>query len=124
MIMESEFNFLQVIAGKTYFARVTVAASSEVESIQISPKAGSQNPNASRRWLEAARMGAERARQAHSERGGPNLGLTIMSVLGTDVDTTDNSVEVAAFCSAWKALGHPEAELKLEFHQDWQVKVK
>ena len=121
MRTDSQFNFLQVRDGKTYFARVTLLPNPQIEGIKIVGKAGAQIPNSNVDWLEAARSGAEKALQAHIETGGSNVGLEVVNVLGTEVDTTKDSLEVAAFCAAWKALGHDESALKIEFNGHWVI---
>lgn len=120
--MKSQFNFLRVKDGRTYFARVAIATDPGIEGVQLSANAGAPNPNTPERWLEAARIGAERALHAHVELGGSRVGLMVTSVLGTEVDTTESTIEVAAFCATWEALEHPETELKFEFNREWQVR--
>jgi hypothetical protein len=101
---------------------VAVASDPSIAGVRISAKAGAQNPNAPEAWLEAARLGTEKAWDAHIKLGGSKTGLIVTCVLGTEVDTTDNTVEVAAFCAAWTALGRPEGELIFEFDQQWLVR--
>ena len=120
--MESHFNFLRVKGGWTYFARLAVVSDAGIDGVQLSAEDVSENPHLAKKWMEAARLGAEKALQAHLESGGTRLGLMIMSVLGTEVDTTCNAVEVASYCAAWKALGHSETELAIEFDQEWRIK--
>ncbi len=122
MSMENQFNFLRVKDGRTYFARVAVASDIAIEGVRVSTEAGSQNPNTPESWLDAARLGAEGALNAHIELGGGKIGLTVRSVLGTEVDTSSNAVEIAAFCATWGALGHSDSELILEFDQQWKVR--
>jgi len=122
MSMENQFNFLRVKGGRTYFARVTVASDPGFEGVRISAKARDQNPYTPEGWLEAARLGAERAWRAHIELGGTKIGLQVTSVLGTEVDTSGSTVEVAAFCAAWKTLGREESELNVEFDREWKVR--
>jgi len=119
--MEGQFNFLRVKNGRTYFARVTVASDPEVEGVRVLSTAGSQNPHTPEQWIDAARVGSEKASQMHLALGGDKIGLSVTSVLGTEVDTTDNIIEVASFCAAWKALGHVETDLSIEFDQEWRV---
>jgi hypothetical protein len=90
--------------------------------VRLSANAGAENPHTPEGWLKAARIGAERALKKHAELGAAQVGLAITQVLGTEVDTRDNTVEVAAFCAAWKALGRDESQLTLEFDGQWTVK--
>jgi hypothetical protein len=119
--MNTQFNFLQVKEGKTYFARVAVTSDPRIDGIRIAEKAGEQIPSFKMEWLEAARVGAEKALQAHIDLGGSRAGLEVITVLGTEVDTGKDTVEVAAFCAAWKAFGHNESALKIEFDGQWTV---
>jgi hypothetical protein len=119
--MESQFDFLRVKNGRTYFARVAVASAAGSQDVRLSPEAGKQNPRAPEAWLQAARLGAERALRAHTDLGGQTIGLVVSSVSGTEVDTSANTVEVAAFCAAWKALGRGESKICFEFDGDWSV---
>jgi len=122
--MDTQFNFLQVKEGKTYFARVAVSPSPQIDGIKIAEKAGAQIPSFSNDWLEAARLGAEKALQAHLSLGGSRVGIEVVTVLGTEVDTRQDTVEVAAFCAAWKAFGHHESALKIEYDGRWTVCLK
>lgn len=119
--MEIQFNFLQVKEGKTHFARVVVALDPQIHGIKIAEKAGAQIPSFNMDWLEAARLGAEKALRAHLELGGSRVGARVITVLGTEVDTRRDAVEVAAFCAAWKAFGHDESALKIEYDGQWKV---
>src|SRR5689334_2720387 len=119
--MENQHNFLRVKDGRAYFARVTVVSDPEIEGVRLSADAGDQNRNTPQQWLEGARIGAERAWQEHLHLGGRRIGLTVTSVLGTDLDTNGNTTEVAAFCAAWKTLGHSDTELTFEFDKEWRV---
>jgi hypothetical protein len=120
--METQFNFLQVKEGKTYFARVVVALDTRVDGVKIAEKAGAQIPSFNTDWLEAARLGAERALRTHVDLGGSRVGLEVITVLGTEVDTRRDTVEVAAFCAAWKAFGHDESALKIDMiASQWRV---
>jgi hypothetical protein len=120
--MEKQFNFLRVKDGRTYFARVAVASDLAIEGVRLSANAGSQNPDTAESWLEAARLGAGAALNAHIGLEGGKIGLTVTSVLGTEVDTSSNTVEIAAFCASWEALGHSDSELILEFDHQWRVR--
>jgi hypothetical protein len=119
--METQFNFLQVKEGKTYFARVAVVLDPKIDGIKIAEKAGAQIPSFNVDWLEAARMGAERALRSHVGFGGSRIGVEVITVLGTEVDTRRDAVEVAAFCAAWKAFGHDQSALKIEYDGQWSV---
>ena len=119
--MEIQFNFLQVKEGKTYFARVAVSPNPQIDRIKVAENAGAQIPSFSMDWLEAARLGAEKALQAHLNLGGSRVGMEVVTVLGTEVDTRRDTVEVAAFCAVWKAFGHDESALKIEYDGQWRV---
>ena len=121
MNIENQFNFLRVKDGQAYFARVTVAQNMEINDVQISAKASAQNTNIPKSWLDAACLGAKKALNAHIEFGGVEIGIIVTSVFGTEVDTNDNTVEIAAFCATWAALGHSDSELIIEFDQQWRV---
>lgn len=66
-------------------------------------------------------MGGEKALQAHVNLGGGKIGLEVINVLGTEVDTRKDAVEVAAFCAAWKAFGRDEAALNIKFDGQWKI---
>ena len=119
--METQFNFLQVKEGKTFFARVVVAADPRIDGIKVAEKAGAQIPSFNMDWLEAARLGAEKALRAHVDFGGSRVAVELITVLGTEVDTRQDTVEVAAFCAAWKAFGHDQSALKIEYDGQWMV---
>jgi hypothetical protein len=119
--MKTQFNFLQVKEGRTYFARVTVSLTSGFDGIKIAENAGADIPCFNMDWLEAARLGAENALQAHVGLGGSKVGLEVITVLGSEVDTRNDTVEVAAFCAAWKAFGNDESALKIEYDGKWRV---
>ncbi len=121
MITEAQFNFLRVKKGILYFARVAVAVLAGAKGVRLSANAGAEGPHTPESWLKAAKDGVERALKKHLELGGTRVGLVINLVLGTGADTTDNSVEVAAFCAAWKVLGREESHLKFEFDGEWTV---
>jgi hypothetical protein len=121
--MEGQFNFLRMRSGRTYFARIGVVSDLGFEGVQLSATAGSQNPHTPEPWMEAAWLGADKARQAHEELGGGKIGLKVISVSGTEVDTTEGAIEVASYCAAWKALGHSETDLIIEFDDDWRVRI-
>lgn len=118
--MESQFNFLRVKGGRTYFARIAVVLDIATTGVKLSV-IGSQNPPVPELWIKAAQLGAEKAMQAHLELGGDEIGLKITSIIGTEVDTASDAIEVASFCASWKALGHSETDLIIEFDQDWRV---
>lgn len=122
MSPETQFNFLHVKNGRAYFARVVVVATPEVTGVQLLINAGEQNSHTPDDWLKASCAGAARALKEHLELGGNQTGLTISSVIGTEVDTREDVVEVTAACAAWKALGHEESQLKVEFNGEWTVK--
>ena len=124
IFMKNQFNFLRVKGGRTYFARVVLALDSGIEGVQALPTAGEQNSHISQQWIEAARRGSNKARRMHITMGGGKVGLTVTSVLGTEADTTSNTIEVASFCAAWKVLGHADTELSIEFDQEWRVSLK
>lgn len=119
--MEIQFTFLQVKEGITHAARVTVSSDPLIDGVKIAEKAGAQIPSFNTDWLEAARLGAEKALRAHLELGGSRVGVRVVTVLGTEVDTRRDTVEVAAFCAAWKAFGHNESALKIEYDGQWRV---
>jgi hypothetical protein len=119
--MEIQYTFLQVKEGMTHAARVTVSSDPLIDGVKIAEKAGAQIPSFSSDWLEAARQGAEKALQAHLSLGGSRVGTEVVTVLGTEVDTRQDTVEVAAFCAAWKAFGHHESALKIEYDGRWTV---
>ena len=75
-------------------------------------------------WLRSAVIGAEAAVASYENirRGSP--GIIVTTVMGTEVDTTANAVEIAAFCATWKALGGDENRLKFQFDNDWMVQVQ
>ena len=122
--METQVNFLQVNEGKTYFARVTVSPNPQIDGIKIAEKARAQISSFSIDWLEAARLGAENALRVHLNLGGSRVGMEVVTVLGTEVDTRRDAVEVAAFCAAWKAFGHDESALKIEYDGQWRVRLR
>jgi hypothetical protein len=119
--METEFNFLKVKEGITHAARITVSSDPLIDGVKIAEKAGAQIPTFDIDWLKAARQGAEKALQAHIALGGGRVGLEVTTVLGTEVDTRKDTVEVAAFCAAWKVFGHDESTLKFEYDGHWRV---
>ena len=126
MNQEISYSFLKVKDGRTYFARVFVRADSTTTNgnVTIAADAGAGNPHTPNEWLHSAVAGAKAAIASYDKlhRGAP--AITIMTVMGTEVDTTPNSVEVAAFCAAWKALGGDEDRLKFEFDNEWRVQVQ
>jgi len=105
----------------THAARVTVSSDPRINGIKIAERAGAQIPSFSMDWLEAARLGAEKALRAHLNLVGSRVGIEVVAVLGTEVDTRRDTVEVAAFCAAWKAFGHDESALKIEYDGQWRV---
>jgi len=119
--MKTEFNFLRVKDSVTHAARVTVSSDPRINGIKIAERAGAQIPSFSMDWLEAARLGAEKALRAHLNLVGSRVGIEVVAVLGTEVDTRRDTVEVAAFCAAWKAFGHDESALKIEYDGQWRV---
>ena len=82
MSLEHQFNFLRVKEGRTYFARVAVTSDPGIEGVRLSARAGTQNPSTPEQWLQAARLGAERAWHAHVELGGSRVGLAVTAVVG------------------------------------------
>ncbi|HEY1110065.1 MAG TPA: hypothetical protein VGE76_15550 [Opitutaceae bacterium] len=116
MAKTAEFTFLRVMNGTTYFSRVTVAPGT-VAGVLI----GTPDTSVPAAWLDAARAGAESASAKHIELGGTQTGLIIDQVIGTEVDTTENAVEIAAYCAAWKALGRHESQLVVAFNGEWRV---
>jgi len=126
MSPDANYNFLQVRGGRTYFARVFVRIGSIITngSVTIFGEAGAKNPHTPDEWLRSAVIGAEAAVASYENirRGSP--GIIVTTVMGTEVDTTANAVEIAAFCATWKALGGDENRLKFQFDNDWMVQVQ
>ena len=122
MSKEQEFNFLRVKNGRPYFARVSVVADLAIQGVQVLQKTNSHDSHFPQSWLDAAFVGATMALDRHLQLGGNKIGVVINWVLGTEVDTTTDSVETAAYLAAWKALGHQESELDLDFDERWQIK--
>ena len=49
------------------------------------------------------------------------MGLLVTDVLGTEVDSNENTIEVAAFFAAWEALGHSPTDFTVSFDGEWRV---
>lgn len=120
---ETSYNFLKVRDGRTYFARVFVKIDPTTTTghVTVADDAGSKNPHTQKEWLHSAVLGAKAAIASYDKlhRGSP--AVTVTTVMGTEVDTGPTSVEVAAFCATWKALGGDENRLKILFDNDWRV---
>ena len=123
MTMTAQFNFLRVRNGICYFARVAVSADVGSTGVRISD-AVDEGEWTNEPWRAAALVGAGNALARHLDAGGEQSALLVTAILGTDVDTTPNSVEVAAFGAAWIALGHPESQLDISFGDKWTVSSK
>lgn len=123
MNIESHYNFLKVREGRTYFARVFVRLDSTAPNgdVTIAGDAGAKNPHTPSEWLQSAKVGAKAAVALYHKTHHGLPSVVVTKVMGTDVDTTTNSIEIAAFCATWKALGGDENRLKFQFDNDWRV---
>jgi hypothetical protein len=123
---ETSYNFLKVWNGRTYFARVFVRIDSATTNgdVRIASDAGEKNPHIPSEWLRSATVGAKAAVASYEKVHHGSPGVVVTTVMGTEVDTNTNSVEVAAFCATWKALGGDENLLKFQFDNDWTVQAQ
>jgi hypothetical protein len=116
--MVSEFKFFRIHKGLPYFAKVRVVSGAGASA--LSPSAVKHRiPTA---WVKAAERGVAKALDEHIKSGGSWQSLIVDEVIGIEVDSNENTMEVAAFCAAWQALGHLEAELAVTFDGQWQVR--
>lgn len=123
---EINYNFLKVRDGRTYFARVFVRIDPTAAngSVTIAGGAGTKNPHTPDEWLRSATVGAKAAVASYEKVYHESRGVIVTTVMGTDVDTSANVVEVAAFCATWKSLGGDENRLKFQFDNDWRVEAQ
>lgn len=123
---ETNYNFLKVRDGRTYFARVFVRIDPTTTngSVTIAGDAGAKNPHTPDEWLRSAVAGAKAAITAYEKVQHRSSGVIVTTVMGSEVDTNANAVEVAAFCATWKSLGGDENRLKFQFDNDWRVQAQ
>ncbi len=123
---EVSYNFLKVRDGCTYFARVFVKIDTTATSgeITIAGDAGEGNPHTSSDWLHSAAVGAQAAVASYHKADHELPAVIVARVMGTEVDTNSNSIEMAAFCATWKALGGDENRLEFQFDQDWRIQAQ
>lgn len=123
MSTETSYNFLKVRDGRTYFARVFVKIDTAGTSgeVTIAVDAGEKNPHTPSEWLHSAAVGAKAAVGLYHKADHQLPAVIVMTVMGTEVDTNPNSIEMAAFCATWKVLGGDENRLKFQFDKDWRI---
>ena len=126
MNSDISYNFLKVKNGCTYFARVFVRIDPAVTdgSVAIAGDAEMKNPHTPSEWLRSAAIGAKAAAAFYRKAFGRSPGIIVTAVVGTESDTTTNTIEVAAFCASWKALGGKENRLTFGFDSDWMVQAQ
>ena len=122
--METEFNFLRVHQGLAYFARVRVSAAISEAKAEPTVTVDFEESSIPKGWFLAAEKGAVRAAGYFVQKGGRSPGIKVTSIKGTEVDTNANTVEVAAFCATWRALGGSDAQVKFTIADKiWQVEI-
>jgi hypothetical protein len=117
--MVDGFKFLQVKQGRTFFAHVFVTSDGAASGVSVSNQ--SQNERVPNEWFDAAVKGAKKALDEHIHFGGNPMGLLVTDVLGTEVDSNENTIEVATFFAAWEALGHSPTDFTVSFDGEWRV---
>ena len=104
----SSYRFLKVSEGVTFFAKVGVEPSPSPDGLEVSiaPTAFEDAKGFERYpdWVAAAERGV---RYALTHAVPPQTGgirLLVTSILGTEVDTTPDTVAAAACLATWDAL--------------------
>jgi hypothetical protein len=107
-VKSATHNFLKVSGGVPFFARVGIEPSTSPDGLEISvaptafehPKGFERHPD----WVAAAERGVRYALSHSAPPQTRGIHLLVTSILGTEVDTTPDTVAAAACFATWDAL--------------------
>lgn len=110
--MRGHYKLLRVGNGTMRAAQVSlVAEPSDTWSIDIPPSV----EQVVRLYGDALSEGIMLAAKHHESLGGRQHRFTVESLVRTAADTLADAVRCAGAVAAWKALGHDEGDITMEF---------
>ena len=121
MTTHSSFRFIKYSGAVPRFAGVTVG-SDEAEEWSIEWRLS--EPGLMRLYGSAIEDGVRAACLEHAKRGGTPGRITVFELVETACDTTPDAVRCASFGATWKALGHPQEQVLLEWDGEWSARVQ
>jgi hypothetical protein len=130
--MRGHYSFLRTTGGRSYFARVWVEVDPGGETLdvedalpeRVDPDTGEVNRQSAPGWVAAALEGIQ-ATLAHARQAGiltKGCRVVLEKVVGSVVDTREDTVRCAAALAVWEAFGSPACAPEAEFDgQNWKL---